>query len=164
MYLKAEFREKETAARAILELKANGFGPDALDVFSNEPVEFADGVLDRSSRMSLVVVASALTCCVLTILFVRYTQYNYPLVTGGMPLFSFWSTGVVFYELTMLGAILSSFAWFLWESGLVRRRTPAPVPDVEPGVICLRVRCGEGQEDSAGRQLQQAGATGVQKL
>ena len=164
MYLKAEFQEKETAARAILELKANGFGPDALDVFSNEPVEFADGVLDRPSRMSLVVVASALTFCVLTILFVRYTQYDYPLVTGGMPLFSFWSTGVVFYELTMLGAILSASAWFLWESGIIRRRGPAPVPDVEPGVICLRVRCSEGQEDNTGRQLEQAGATGVRKL
>jgi hypothetical protein len=164
VYLKAEFREKETAARAILELKANGFGPDALDVFSNEPVEFADGVLDRPSRMSLVVVASALTCCVLTILFVRYTQYNYPLVTGGMPLFSFWSTGVVFYELTMLGAILSSFAWFLWESGLVRRRNPAPVPDVEPGVICLRVRCSDEQAQLASGQLEQAGAIGVEKL
>jgi hypothetical protein len=164
VYLKAEFREKETAARAILELKANGFGPDALDVFSNEPVEFADGVLDRPSRMSLVVVASALTFCLLTILFVRFTQYNYPLVTGGMPLFSFWSTGVVFYELTMLGAILSSFAWFLWESGLIRRRSPAPVPEVEPGVICLRVRCGEEQGSSASRQLEQAGATGVKQL
>jgi hypothetical protein len=164
VYLKGEFREKETAARAIRELKANGFGPDALDVFSNEPVEFADGVLDRPSRMSLVVVASALICCALTILFVRYTQYNYPLVTGGMPLFSFWSTGVVFYELTMLGAILSSFAWFLWESGLVRRRTPAPVPDVEPGVICLRVRCSDEQAQLASGQLEQAGATEVEKL
>lgn len=164
MYLKGEFREKETAARAILELKANGFGPDALDVFSNEPVEFADGVLDRPSRMSLVVVASALTFCVLTILFVRFTQYNYPLVTGGMPLFSFWATGVVFYELTMLGAILSAFAWFLWESGLIRRRGPAPVPEVEPGVICLRVRCGEEQAHLASRQLEQAGATGVTRL
>jgi ascorbate-specific PTS system EIIC-type component UlaA len=164
VYLTGEFREKETAARAILELKANGFGPGAIDVFSNEPVEFADGVLDRPSRMSLVVVASALTFCVLTILFVRFTQYNYPLVTGGMPLFSFWSTGVVFYELTMLGAILSAFAWFLWESGLIRKRNKAPVPEVEPGVICVRVRCGEEQAQLASRQLEQAGATEVKKL
>jgi hypothetical protein len=164
VYLKGEFREKDTAARAILDLKANGFGPDMLDVFSNEPVEFAGGVLDRPSRMSLVVVASALAFCLLTILFVRFTQYNYPLVTGGMPLFSFWSTGVIFYELTMLGAILSSFACFLWESGLIRRRRPAPIPDVEPGVICLRVHCNEEQLDIARRQLEQARATGVAKL
>ena len=164
MYLKGEFREKETATRAILDLKAKGFGPDALDVFSNEPIEFAGGVLDRPSRMSLVVVASALAFCLLTILFVRFTQYNYPLVTGGMPLFSLWSTGVVFYELTMLGAILSSFGWFLWESGLIRRKSPAPIPEVEPGVICLRVRCSEQQEDIASQQLIEAGATGITKL
>ena len=164
MYLKGEFREKEEAARAILDLKTQGFGPDALDVFSNEPVEFASGVLDRPSRMSLVVVASALTFCLLTILFVRFTQYNYPLVTGGMPLFSFWSTGVVFYELAMLGAILSSFIWFLWESGLIRRKAPAPVPNVEPGVICLRVYCTGEQEEIVSRQLAEAGAIEVRKL
>jgi hypothetical protein len=164
VYLKGEFREKEAAARAILDLKAQGFGPDALDVFSSEPVEFASGILDRPSRMSLVVVASALTFCLLTILFVRFTQYNYPLVTGGMPLFSFWSNGVVFYELTMLGAILSSFIWFLWESGLIRRRKRAPVPEIEPGVICLRVSCTGEQEEKVSRQLAEAGATGVAKL
>ncbi|HEY6988796.1 MAG TPA: quinol:electron acceptor oxidoreductase subunit ActD [Bryobacteraceae bacterium] len=164
MYLKGEFREKEAAARAILDLKAQGFGPDALDVFSNEPVEFAAGILDRPSRMSLVVVASALTFCLLTILFVRFTQYNYPLVTGGMPLFSFWSTGVVFYELAMLGAILSSFIWFLWESGLIRRKKPAPVPNVEPGVICLRVYCTGEQEEIVSRQLAEAGAIEVAQL
>jgi hypothetical protein len=164
VYLKGEFREKEAAARAILDLKAQGFGPDALDVFSNEPVEFASGILDRPSRMSLVVVASALTFCLLTILFVRFTQYNYPLVTGGMPLFSFWSTGVVFYELAMLGAILSSFIWFLWESGLIRRKSPAPVPNVEPGIICLRVYCAGEQEEIVSRQLAEAGAIEVAKL
>lgn len=164
MYLKGEFREKEAAARAILDLKAQGFGPDTLDVFSNEPVEFAAGILDRPSRMSLVVVASALTFCLLTILFVRFTQYNYPLVTGGMPLFSFWSTGVVFYELAMLGAILSSFLWFLWESGLIRRKRPAPVPNVEPGVICLRVYCTGEQKEIVSRQLAEAGAIEVAQL
>jgi len=40
----------------------------------------------------------------------------------------------------------------------------APVPEVEPGVICLRVRCTSEQEDGAGRQLQQTGAVNVKKL
>ena len=114
--------------------------------------------------MSLVVVASALTFCLLAIAFVRYTQYDYPLVTGGMPLFSFWATGVVFYELTMLGAILSTFAWFLWESGLIRRRGRAPVPEVEPGVICVRLHCHREQVEGATRPLERAGAVNIKKL
>ena len=62
-----------------------------------------------------------------------------------MPIFSFWATGVITYEMTMLGAIVATFAWFLWESGLVARRDrSAPVPQVDPGSICLRVRCQAG--------------------
>ncbi len=39
-----------------------------------------------------------------------------------MPIFSFWGTGVITYETTMLGAVLATFGWFLWESGLIRKR------------------------------------------
>ena len=164
MYLTGEFSEKDTAAQAIGALKSGGFGPETIDVFSTEPVEFERGVLDRPSRMSFVVVLSAVCFCLLTIGFVRFTQYDYPLVTGGMPLFSFWATGVVFYELTMLGAILSTTAWFLWESGIIRRKGKTPVPEVEPGVICLRVQCNEQQVESASRQMTQAGAKNLKKL
>ena len=72
--------------------------------------------------MSLGAVSGAVLLGLLTIGFVSYTQHNYPLVTGGMPIFSFWATGAVFYELTMLGAILTTFVWFLWESGVLRRQ------------------------------------------
>ena len=50
MYLAGEFRDKETIAAAIGELKNAGFGPETIDVFSTEPVEFERGVLDRPSR------------------------------------------------------------------------------------------------------------------
>ena len=63
--------------------------------------------------MSLAAVTGAITSCLLAIGFVYFTQHNYPLITGGMPLFSFWATGVVFYEMTMFGAIVTTFFWFL---------------------------------------------------
>ena len=88
MYLSAEFYDREATARALLELKAKGFGPEELAIFSDRPLELPRGLLDRRSRMSFVVVTSALLSLLLIIWFVYYTQYNYPLVTGGMPLFS----------------------------------------------------------------------------
>src|SRR5260370_42148074 len=92
--------------------------------------------------MSLASVLGAIVFGLLATAFVSWTQHNVKLVTGGMPLFSFWATGVITYEMTLLGAIVATFAWFLRESGLIRRRgTDAPVPHVDPGVICLRVRC-----------------------
>jgi hypothetical protein len=164
VYFTAEFRRTETTVQALRQLKAKGFGANDLDVFSDEPLELPRGVLDRSSHMSLGVVAGAITFCLLATGFVYFTQYNYPLITGGMPLFSFWATGVVFYEMTMLGAILTTFVWLLAESGLLRRNRKTPVPAVEPGIICVRVRCRPDQAEEAARCLERAGANNVRKI
>lgn len=164
MYLKGDFQAKGSAAQALLDLKAAGFGPGDLDVFSDEPVVFPRGVLDRRSRMSFTVVTGAVTLCLLTIGFVYFTQYNYPLVTGGMPIFSFWATGVIFYELTMLGGILTTLACFLWESGLLRRRRRVPALVVEPGIISVRIRCRADQKDEASRCLARSGAIDIDQI
>ena len=165
MFLTGEFTEAESTAAAIETLKSKGFDDQDLDVFSTEPVEFPPGVLDRESHMSLVAVGGAATLCLLAALFVRFTQYSFPLVTGGMPLFSFWATGVIFYEFTMLGAIAATFLTFLWESGVLRRsaQKSSPVPDLDSGHIYLRVRCRPEQASAAGECLYQAGAASVKK-
>jgi hypothetical protein len=165
LYLTGTFADKAEAVQAIKQLKANGYEPADLTVFSDEPVEFPRGVLDRPSHMSLAVVSGAVLFFLLVVAFVYYTEYNYTLVTGGMPIFSFWPTGVVFYEVTMAGAILTTTVWFIWESGLLRRDKSIPVPTIEPEVICLRVRCGApAQLETAATVLEQAGAQNVGKL
>jgi hypothetical protein len=161
MYLTGEFRDQDRLVAAIRSLRAAGVAPDALDLFSAEPVELPRGVLDRPSRMSFVSVAGAIGCGALATIFIRYTQHDYRLLTGGMPVFSFWATGVITYEMTMLGAIVAAFAWFLWESGLVRRRDRAPVPRVEPGSICLRVRCAIEQAAHASDTMRRNGAVDI---
>ncbi|HYM10650.1 MAG TPA: quinol:electron acceptor oxidoreductase subunit ActD [Bryobacterales bacterium] len=168
MYLTGEFTEARSVAAAIEELRSKGFEAAAFDVFSNKPVELPPGLLDRRSRMSLATVGGGVLLCLLTTGFVYYTQHSLRIVTGGMPLFSFWATGVVFYELTMLGAIAATFVMFLWESGLLERlqkaRQPAaPVPVVAAGAVCLRVQCEPGQVATAGECLYRTGAVSVKK-
>ena len=163
MYLIAEFRERESVVRVIERLKETGVAVAELEVFSDEPVEFYRGVLDHSSRMSTVAVLGAIVNGSLATAFVHFAQHNYRLDTGGMPTFSFWGTGVITYEMTMLGAVLATFAWFLWESGLIRKRDKTrPVPIVPPGSICLRVKCGAERAAGVGEILSRAGALGVQ--
>ncbi len=164
MYLNGEFHDKQATARALLDLKSNGFGPDTLDVFSDEPLEFPPGVLDRRSHMSLAVITSAIIFVLLVIGFVYFTQYSYPLITGGMPLFSFWATGVIFYEMIMFGAIVTTFLWFLMESGLLHRGRRPPAPVIETGVISVRVRCRSDQADTARQSLESAGANNLRTL
>ena len=142
MYLMADFREQPKLEAAILALKAAGIDADDMDIFSEEPVELRRGILDRPSHMSLVSVLGAIACGALATAGIYAAQHSYPLITGGMPIFSFWGTGVITYETTMLGSVLATFGWFLWESGLLRKRDKnIPVPTVLPGVMCLRVRC-----------------------
>jgi hypothetical protein len=164
VFFAGDFLLREAAVRALTDLKANGFTPADIAVFSDEPIEFPRDVLDRPSHMSLAVVTGAITCCLLVVGFVYFTQHNYPIVTGGMPIFSFWATGVVFYELTMLGAIITTFFWFLRESGLLRRGSRAPAPPVEPGIISVRVECGPDRAEAVRRSLESAGAGNVRTI
>ena len=164
MYLIGEFREKSGVVAAIRSLRSGGFGPADLDLFSEEPISLPRGVLHRPSRMSLVSVAGAIGIGGLATAFIWFTQHHYRLVTGGMPIFSFWATGVITYELTMLGAIVSAFLWFVWEAGLLGRRDRrAPVPVVDPGSMCLRVRCHGEQAPQAIEALRRAGAIQVER-
>ena len=164
LFLMGEFLEKERVADAIRHLRAAGIEPGSLDLFSAEPVELPRGVLDRPSSMSRAAVSAAVAFGLLATLLIGYTQHDYKLVTGGMPLFSFWATGVITYEMTMLGAIVATFAWFLRESGLMRGRDKeAPVPQVDPGIICLRVRCRPEQVAMAVEALRRHGAVEVER-
>jgi len=164
VYLIGEFREKESATDAIRELRAAGVAACNLDVFSDEPVELPRGVLDRPSRMSLISVLGAIAFGLAATAFVYWAQHDYKVVTGGMPLFSFWATGVITYEMTMLGAIVTTFVWFLWESGLARKRDcSAPVPKVDPGSICLRVRCGAEQAPQAAEVMRRTDAIHIER-
>ena len=164
MFVAGDFLNREAVVRALVDLKADGFAPADVAVFSDEPIEFPRSALHRPSNMSFAVVTGAITFCLLTIGFVYFTQHNYPITTGGMPIFSFWATGVVFYELTMLGAIVTTLFWFLHESGLLRPRPRTPSPAVEPGVIALRVECGSNRADAVRQLLERAGAKNVRAL
>jgi hypothetical protein len=114
--------------------------------------------------MSLASVTGAIVFGVLATGFIFWTQHNYNVVTGGMPVFSFWATGVITYEMTMLGAIVATFTWFLWESGLIRKRDrSAPVPQVSPGSICLRVCCRVEDSERAIEMTRRAGAVDIER-
>jgi len=158
----ADFREQSQLEAAIQGLKAAGIEADDMDVFSEEPVELHRGILDRPSHMSLVSVLGAIIGGGLATAGVYAAQHNYRVMTGGMPVFTFWGTGVITYETTMLGAVLATFGWFLWESGLLRKRDKTiPVPAVLPGVMCLRVRCFDPHMTRARQILDSAGATEI---
>ncbi len=164
MILTADFGDPQSVASAIRALQARGYGAEEIDVFSTAPVELAEALLERRSRMSLVAVTSAVVFGLSAIAFVHYTQNNYRIVTGGMPIFSWWSTGVIFYEFTMFGSISATFVMFLLESGLLGRRHSDPAPVLEAGRIHLRLMCQAEDAAPAADCLYQAGAASVEEM
>ena len=164
MILTADFGDPQSVASAIRALQARGYGAEQIDVFSTAPVELAEALLERPSRMSLVAITSAVVFGLSAIAFVHYTQNDYRLVTGGMPIFSWWSTGVIFYEFTMFGSISATFVMFLLESGLLKRRRSVPAPLLDAGRIHLRLLCQAEDVSPATSCLYQAGAASVEKM
>jgi hypothetical protein len=164
MLLNAEFREPRAAAAAIEALAGEGFDKHGMDVFSTEPVEFEPGVLDRPSRMSLLAIAGALLNAFLATSFMFWSQRDYPLITGGMPLTSYWAVGVIIFEMTMAGAIAGTVVAFLLESGLLRGARKQPIPPLRDDAVYLRLRCDEPRISRASELLLHAGAVAVQPL
>jgi hypothetical protein len=164
MILTADFGDPQSLASAIRALQARGYGAEEIDVFSTAPVELADALLKRPSRMPLVAVASAVVFGLSAIAFVHYAQNDYQIVTGGMPIFSWWSNGVIFYEFTMFGSISATFVMFLLESGLLGQRRKIPAPVLEAGRIRLRLLCPQEDAAPAADCLYQAGAASVEKI
>ena len=160
MYLSGDFFDRRSCINALLGLQQAEVEPNNIDVFSQQPLELPRSALVRKSHMSLGVVMGAIIFGLLVVGFVYFTQHSYPIITGGMPIFSVWATGVVFYELTMLGAILMSAIWFLMESGLLKRRRRA-APVLEPGVIRVRLHCGKDQAFRLRQILENEGCSNV---
>jgi hypothetical protein len=154
MWVTAEFREEGAAVESVDGLARAGFGEAAVEVFSMKPVE---GLPEPKSRASLIAVAAAVLNGALATAFMYYTQVDYPLVTGGMPLVSPWATGVVTYEMTMAGAMAGVVLAFLWEGRVLRRRRPA-APRLSAASVFVRVRCGEEAAAAVREHMMRSGA------
>ena len=163
MWLTAEYTDEGSLARGVTSLVNAGFRSDAIEVFSPRPVELPPGFTHPRSRASLIAVLGAIVNGSLATGFVYFAQHDYPLVTGGMPLFSWWATGVITYELTMAGAVAGVVLAFLWESGLLRWRKP-PAPSVEHWSSYVRVDCSGEAVQAASQCLSGSGAARIEKL
>ena len=164
MLLTAEFLATESATQAVCALTAEGFSARDMELFSDCPVGLPSGILERRSYISLFAVLGAVMTGAVATAFVFFTERDYPLITGGMPLISAWSTGVISYEMTMAGAVAGTVLALLWEGRLILRRgRSVPPPALKEGSIFLRVVCAENLMSGVTRRLEQAGAVEIIK-
>jgi hypothetical protein len=157
----ALYEHPATADRAYGALRRAGIEDRDITVISSEPFEdFAFSHRDKSLTLFRLAALGGVVGLVAGVLLTRETELAWPLVVGGMPVVAPWPNLVVTFELTMLGAILTTVISMLVAAGLPARGTKALYdPDVSDGKILVGVTLGSGRTPETIRDaLESAGA------
>ena len=135
------FNDPDSAERGLNSLRAAGVAREKIIVMSPEPFdEYSFSRADHRTLMPWIAVLGGCVGGTGGYLLAWYTQTAYPLVTGGMPIVAKWPTGIITYELTMLGAIISTLITLLITTRLPNWGEPAlGEPEVSNGKIVIGV-------------------------
>ena len=161
--------DPDAAQRVVDELRLAsldlGFKSDQIVVASGEPYEgyeFSDRY--AKSNMFPLAAVGALVGGICGYLLTTLTQRSYPLSTGGMPITPIWTNGIIIYELTMLGAILTSLMFLLIGAHLPNWRPHLTDPEIWAGKILVGVTDPPASSDAMiERTFKQAGASVIKR-
>lgn len=136
------FADPRAADRGLKTLQSAGVPSERILVMSPEPFEeYEFARADRQTSMPWLAALGGLIGGVSGYLLAWYTQVAYPshLMSGGMPLVSKWPSGIITYELTMLGAIFTTLLTLLITAKLPHWKLDVYDPEVAYGKILIGV-------------------------
>ena len=130
----------DAAQRGYTSLKRAGIAPRDITVVSGEPFEaFEFSHRDHSLVLFRLAQLGGVIGFVLAVLLVRGTEMAWPIVTGGMPIVAWWPNLVIVFEMTMLGAIVTTVISLLVTASLPRFKGAIYDPAVSDGKILVGV-------------------------
>ncbi len=136
------FPDPGSADRGLKVLQAAGVRSENMLVMSPEPFEdFEFARADRKTSMPWIAALGGLIGGILGYLLAWYTQVAYPMhiISGAMPVVSKWPSGIITYELTMLGAIVTTAIMLLITARLLHWTFDVYDPEVSHGKILIGV-------------------------
>ncbi len=136
------FADPRSADRGLKTLQSAGVPSQRILVMSPEPFEEYDfGRADRGTSMPWIAALGGLLGGVSGYALAWYTQIAYPshIISGGMPVVSKWPSGIVTYELTMLGAIFATIVTLLITAKLLHWKFDIYDPEISYGKILIGV-------------------------
>jgi ActD protein len=119
----ALYATPESAQRAVDALRAAGVLDAEITVMSSQPLD--DQAFSRrhqATNMYWIAGSGGGVGLVFGAWLTSWTEKSWPLVTGGMPIVTWWPNLVVTFEVTMLFGILATFVTLLVTAGLPRPR------------------------------------------
>ena len=134
------FPGPHAAERGMYALRAAEIPEDQIDVMASEPFEeYSFAQMDKKTPMGWVAVAGGFIGAIGGFTLAWYTQTAYPIVTGGMPIVAPWPTGIITYELTMMGAIIATLITLLITSKLPNWKPQFYDPAMSHGKVLIGV-------------------------
>jgi ActD protein len=158
------FDRPDAAQRAYTSLKRAGVIPGDITVVSSEPFEaFEFSHRDHSLILFRLALLGGIIGFVLAVALTRGTELAWPLVTGGMPIVAWWPNLVIIFEMTMLGAIVTTVISLLVASKLPSFRQDLYDPAVSDGKILVGVPLTSGRSEESVREALKAGSPSAVK-
>ena len=152
------YDDPDVAQRAVDALRAAGAADADIVVMSSEPFEEHEfSHRDGATWMHWVAGVGGVAGCAFGYWLTSTTQRAWPIVTSGMPIVSPWPNLIVIFELTMLGAIVSTVVTLLVSARLPRRLPAFYDAEINDGYILVGVEKPQGNAEAITRALEAAG-------
>ena len=145
---------------------ALGVDPGKIVVMSSEPFEGYEFAAEHARTYMFPLAAlGGLAGGIFGHWLATFTQTSYPIPTGGMPIVTSWTNGIIIYELTMLGAILTTVVTLLITAGLPNFKPKLSDPEIWTGKILVGVTDPpEGARAELEAQFRRAGAVAIKEF
>ena len=154
----------DAAQRAYTGLKRAGIPSQDIAVVSGEPFEaFEFSHRDHSMILFRLALIGGILGFLGAVALVVGTEKAWPLPTGGMPIVAWYPNLVIIFEMTMLGAIVTTVISLLVTSRLPRFGKTLYDPAVADGKILVGVPL-RGQADAIRETFNSSGATSIKTV
>ena len=136
----ALYPDGASAQRAVDNLRREGVTDSEITVISSAPMEdFEFSHIGGKNRLWYVASLGGAIGLILSTSLVVFMERDWAVNTGGMPIVAWWPNLIVMFEMTMLGAIISTVVTLIITAGLGRRMPKLYDPEVTLGKILVGV-------------------------
>ena len=144
----------DAAQRAVNSLRAAGYEDHDITVISGAPMEeYEFSHIGRHSFQWYIACGGALLGFLGSTWLTTFAEKDWPIIVGNMPIVAWYPNLIVIFEMTMLGAIISTVATLIITAGLGRKMPKLYDPEVTNGKILVGIA---SPKDASGADVERA--------
>ncbi len=130
----------QSAQEGVNRLRGAGLADADITILSAQPMEdFEFGHIDKKSRLWWLACGGGLVGMAMAYGLTVVTETSWPMNVGSLPVYAWWPNLIIIFELTMLGAILTTVVALLITGSLPGRGDKLYDPAVTSGQILVGV-------------------------